>query len=316
MKFSFWGNAEFSALVLKTLAEKKILPEVVVTTAPKPLGRKEIITPNLVEILARQYNLDVLYGDDLKAADFLIKLKERECQTGVVASFGKILPKEVLKVHPFGLLNIHPSLLPKYRGPSPIQTVLLNGEKETGVSLFIIDEFIDHGPIIAQSSLEIQYEDDYETLLHRLAELGAKLVANFLPLYLEGKVVLKPQDETQVSLTKKFTFNDGKIDWNSNVFNVYNKIRALFREPGVYSFFIHNNQQKMLKIYKAFPFTPPSDFSWAKQNIFPGKTFNFQRRLIIACLDGFLELLLVQPEGKIIMKASDFLNGYQPEKFF
>jgi methionyl-tRNA formyltransferase len=212
MDFCFLGNSHFSVIVLKTLLEQNFIPQLIITTSPKPVGRKQEITPNEVDTFSQEHNIKVLYGDHLKDENFINELKKEKIDCAILASFGKILPKHIIKIFPHGIINIHPSLLPKYRGPSPIQTALLNGDTETGTTLFIINEGIDNGPIIGQMHQEIEIQDNFNSLSEKLAILGGKLIINLGPQYIEGKVFVKPQKEYEATFTNKFRREDGKIN--------------------------------------------------------------------------------------------------------
>ena len=195
---------------------------------------------------------------------------------GIVVAYSKIIPKEILDIFPKGVLNIHPSLLPAYRGPSPVQTAILNGEKETGVTIMQIDEEVDHGPILAQAKYQIPPDAYTPQVTHDLFELGTELLTQTIPDLLEGKVDLRQQDHSQATFTKKFTWQDGRIDWTQPAEKIYHQIRALNPEPGTWTMF--NN--KVLKILKAV-----LNKGWT------------------------LILEEVQLEGKKVMSYEDFLRG-------
>lgn len=176
--------------------------------------------------------LEALQKDDR----FLIvkDLKDKP-DVGVLASYGRILPLEELKKIPHGILNLHPSLLPKYRGPSPVQTAILNGESETGVTIIKLDEQVDHGPIARQIKEKIAPDDTSETLYNRLFLIGAELLKNILPDFLEGRLELKQQDHSQASYTQKLTRKSGKIDWKKPAEYLERFIRAMSPWPGAWS---------------------------------------------------------------------------------
>jgi methionyl-tRNA formyltransferase len=199
-------------LILNELIKNNLIPSLVITFSPKEFGRKKIIKSNPVEELAKQHNIEVMYADNIAEPTFYDNLKAKRIDVGIVASFGKIIPKNVLKVFPFGLINIHPSLLPKHRGPTPIQSSLLDNNTATGTTIFIIDEFMDHGSIIGQISTQISLDDDFNTLKEKLGLLGAKLIVNLLPEYINGKISIKPQEEELATYTKKFHFGNCHID--------------------------------------------------------------------------------------------------------
>jgi len=189
-----------------------LTPSLIVTFSPKAFGRKKLLKANVVEELAKQNNIEIVYADTLDNQALYDALKAKKIDVGIVASYGKIISKNILKVFPMGLINVHPSLLPKYRGPSPIQGAFLNNETVTGTSIFIIDEAMDHGPILGQISTPILLEDDYNSLKDKLTILGAKLIVNLLPQYVNHTISIKPQEEYLATYTKKFTFETCHID--------------------------------------------------------------------------------------------------------
>ena len=171
---------------------------------------------------------------------------------GVVASFGALIPSDIINWPKKGLLNLHPSLLPKYRGPTPVPSALLNGEKETGLTIIKVDEEIDHGPIVSQFKEEIKANETSESLLNRLFTLGGQVLTTILPSYLEGKIELREQDHSQATFTQKLTRDDGKIDWAKPADYLERFIRAMSPWPGAWCEVEINNQTKRLKILKAY----------------------------------------------------------------
>ncbi len=181
----------------------------------------------------------------------IVKSLEEKPDLGILASYGEILKKEVLEKPKHGILNIHPSLLPKYRGPTPVPTAILNGEQETGVTIFKMDEKIDHGPILSQFKEEIKPDDTAESLLKRLFLAGTKVLTTLLPSYLEGKIELKEQDDSQATSTKKFAREDGRINWQEKPAKIERKIRAFYPWPGTWTKITTKGKKKRLKIIKA-----------------------------------------------------------------
>ena len=317
MKFSFWGNSNFSKLILNELINNNFIPNLVITFSPKEFGRKKILKSNPVEELAKSHNIEIMYADNINEPIFYDTLKSKKIDVGIVASFGKIIPKNVLKVFPFGLVNIHPSLLPKYRGSTPIQSSIINNDTATGTTLFIIDELVDHGPILGQISTQMTLNDDFNSLKQKLGLLGAKLIINLLPNYVDRKISIKPQEEELATFTKKFHFEDCHIDWSQPTINVYNFIRALSSEPGVYSYYEKNFKKNILKIIKVDFITDQEIRQKLNQlyiTIEDGSIIQEQKKFFIKTLDGFLELDIVQPNGKKPMPFLNFYNGNQIKK--
>ncbi len=232
-KYTFLGTPEFAAIILEKLIEANLKPEAVVCNPDKPVGRKQIITPPAVKVLAQKHGLAIYQPKD--KSELLEILKKLQPDLAVVAAYGMIFPKEILEIPKYGLINVHPSLLPKYRGPTPIQTAILNGDEKTGASLFLIDEKMDHGPILAQRELEL-LNTNYLLLSTRLAELGADLLIETLPKYINGEITPLPQDESQATYTKKFSTQDAYVDLEKdNQIEIERKIRALNPEPGAWT---------------------------------------------------------------------------------
>ena len=234
MKYAFFGSPKFAAIILEKLIRAGMPPAVVACNPDRPSGRKQIVTSPPTKLLAEKHGIRVLQPDDLKIENF--KLKVAEMDFGIVAAYAKILPQAIIENFKLGIIGVHPSLLPKYRGATPIQNALLAGEAETGTTLFLLDAKVDHGPIIASRKLQIANSDNYETLLEKLANLSADLLIETLPKFNTGAVDLIAQDESQATYTKKFATEDAFVDFQKDdTVSVQRKIRALNPEPGVYS---------------------------------------------------------------------------------
>lgn len=268
MKFVFFGASEFSVKVLDILYQNSFVPELIITTSDKPKGRGLKLRPNPVKIWAQKNN--IIYTTDYSRLT-------TDYSFFIIAAYGKIIPKEILDIPKYGTLNVHPSLLPKYRGPSPIQSFILNGEKETGVTIMLTDEQMDHGPILAQQELEIS-NLTYKKLEEKLAELGGKLLIETIPKWLKAEIKPQEQDHSKATFTKKITKEDGLTDLKNEPAEIIErKIRAFTPWPGVY-FFING---KRLIITKA------------------------------ELADSGLKIERVKPEGKNEMDFEDFLRGYK-----
>ena len=245
MSYVFFGTPEFAAIVLRKLVEAKIPPSLAITNPDRPFGRKKIITPPPTKLLANKYNIAVAQPEVL--SNFKFEIRNSKFDFFVVAAYAKILPKEILQIPRLGVIGIHPSILPKYRGPTPIQSVILNNEKETGVTLYLLDEKVDHGEIIAARSYKLDGNETYEKLMKKLAELGADLLIKTIPEFMAGHLTPEKQDETKAAYTKKFKTDDGFVDpqmlQNSILGKnpeeaelILRKIKALNPEPGVWTY--------------------------------------------------------------------------------
>ncbi|HKZ34494.1 MAG TPA: methionyl-tRNA formyltransferase [Patescibacteria group bacterium] len=226
----FFGNTSFSATILKWLSKESSLTILGVVTRPdKPVGRKKIMTPTPVKEYALKEKIQVYETEKLSTVfDSIQSLRPDLC---VVAAYGKIIPKASLTLPKYGCLNVHASLLPKYRGASPIQHAILSGEKKTGITIMKINEKLDQGPILTQGELPIEDTDTTETLSLKLADLGAKLLIKALPLYLNGALKPKPQKDTEATYCSMVTHTDAKIDWMKPQDETKRKIRAMYPEP-------------------------------------------------------------------------------------
>ncbi|MEK7635581.1 MAG: methionyl-tRNA formyltransferase [Patescibacteria group bacterium] len=264
MKFVFFGTPEFAAIILEKLINFGFIPEAVICNPDRPIGRKKIITPPPVKKLLieklKNYKIKILQPENL--VDIKNQLSAVNCQLFVVAAYAKIIPKEILEIPRLGSIGVHPSLLPKYRGPSPIQSVILNDEKETGVTLFLMDEKVDHGKIVSSIKYQASSDDNYESLIRKLAELSANLLIEALSNIEEKIKNAKSQNESFATYTKKFTTKDAFIE-PANLekaqgsicspqeirrlaIEIDRKIRALNPEPGTWT--LRQAQGKLMRI--------------------------------------------------------------------
>ena len=301
-KIIFFGTPEFAVPTLKALHQEGYNIVLVVTQPDKPVGRKGILTPSPVKVLTKELGLEVCQRfDNLK-----LKTKSLKPDLGVVVAYGEIIPKDILDLFPLGILNIHPSLLPKYRGPSPIQATILNGDKETGVSIIKLDEKMDHGAKLKTQNLKLKTDDIYVSLSQRLAMAGAQLLIDILPDYLVGKIKPVPQDDARATFTKIITKEDGRINWQKSAEEIERQIRAYAPWPGCFSEFVVNGKKINVKIIEAIHELPLQDDN--QTNI---GQFSIQNgQLFVQCGHGALLIEKIQPEGKKEMTAKEFINGY------
>src|SRR3989344_2945448 len=275
----FFGTDEFAVIVLDALIKAGFDLQAVITTPDEPAGRKKELKPSPVKLAAISHKLKVLQPENLNDPESFtaLQLYSSIAPLGVLTVYGKIIPKKVLDHFPKGILNIHPSLLPRYRGPSPIKTAILNGDAETGVTIMKLSEGMDEGPIISQNVYRVARNARHIELRNALAQLGSELLIKSIPDYLSGELIPRPQDSAQATYTKRFTKDDGRVDLQSDSSQaIYNKFRAFDDWPGVW--FLHKG--KRVKIIDC------------------------------ALIGGVLELLKLQPEGGKPMSLRDFINGY------
>lgn len=318
VKIVFFGTSEFAVPVLKKLHETGYEIVAVITQPDKPAGRKQNLLPSPVKIDAQKRGLKILQpprlsslpvsqagpasGEELKQGDLF-----------VVASYGNIIPAPILELPKYGALNIHPSLLPKYRGPSPIQAAILNGDKETGVTIIKLDEKMDHGPILASRKLKVKSEK-FKELHDTLAEMGTELLIKILPEYIAGKTKLVPQDHSKATFTKIITKNNARIDWSKSAEEIDRQVRAYSDWPVAWT----TLDGKRLKIFEAhpLPFPPhqgeaiPTPFLPLEGESRVGVIIIMGGKILVTTGSGHLEILSLQLAGGKRMPAKDFLNGY------
>ncbi len=294
------GTPEFATEALRVLIDNDYNISAVFSQPDKPVGRKQILTPPLVKELAQKNNLAVFQPKNLKGTETVEKIKKLNPDLIVVVAYGQIIPKGVLEIPKFGCINIHASLLPRWRGASPIAQAILAGDKKTGVTIMKIDDKLDHGPTLSQKKIEIQNNDNLETLSQKLSKLGAELLIKTLPNYLQCEMELHNQDESLVTYAPLINREDGKIDWTKSVEKIERQVRAFTPWPGSWT----NLNNKRLKIIKA------SIFDKKEKNTNPGLISISDNKLITDCGQGKLNLDIVQLEGKKQMSSKEFIRGH------
>jgi len=309
MRFVFFGSSEFAKIVLEKLLQSEMKPVLVVTNPPRPKGRKKIVSPTPVYNLAKQNDILVLAPENLKDAKFIAEFKNLKPEFVILTAYGKIIPSELLMIPPKGFINLHPSLLPRWRGATPIQSAILAGDDKTGVTLFLMDEEIDHGPIIQNTEYRIQNTRiTYSELLKELAELGANLIIKAVPRWLKGEIKTMPQNHSLASYCHKITKEDEKIDWNKSSIEIDRKVRAFNPQPGVFTKAQRQkNEEIILKIIKGYP--EKNDKSLEESQSSPGKVFDLEGKMAVKCGQGFYVIKQIKPAGKQTMPSEDFLRG-------
>ncbi len=259
MNYIFFGTPEFAAIILKKLINAGLLPKIVVCNPDRPVGRKKNITAPPVKLLIRdseqQINIKIFQPEKRQLLDLVPEIKKMDF--AIVAAYAQILPQEIITAPKFGTIGVHPSLLPKYRGASPIQSAILSGDQETGVTLYKMDEKVDHGSIISNRKSQIA-NLNYLELEKKLSKIAAELIIETIPKFLQGEIKPQPQNESQATYTKKFTTQDGFIDEKillqaqdgtnlKSALEIKHKVRALNPEPGVWT--LQNNKRiKLLEV--------------------------------------------------------------------
>lgn len=294
IRIAFFGTHEFAATILRGLAESPLFDVCLVVTAPdRPIGRHQQIQPPPVKVLAQAKGIHFDQPESLKNYKFSIS----NFQLAITAQYGALIPERVLSAPVHGMLNVHTSLLPKYRGASPVQSAILNGDAETGVTIMKMDAGLDTGPILSQQRISIGPDETAEVLEARLAEIAIPMLMRAIPPYLLGQLLPQPQDESLATLCKKLTREDGRIDWSRSAGEIYNRFRAFYPWPGVWSTW------KTLRL-KFLSMHPGEDLGT------PGSVSQKHGALSIACGSGSVSIQRLQLEGKKPMDAQTFIHGH------
>jgi methionyl-tRNA formyltransferase len=299
----FMGTPELARVTLRALLNDPRLEVVAAVTQPdRPKGRDLKVQFSPVKELALEHKLAALQPERAREPNFIESLRGFAPELIVVAAFGQILPQAILDLPPYGCINVHTSLLPKYRGAGPIQWAIINGEQETGVTIMKMDAGMDTGPILTQTKTPITPEDNAQTLHDRLAELGAELLIQTIPDYIAGKIEPRPQAIEGVSYAPKIKKQDGLIDWAQPAVAICNKVRGLVPWPGAFTH-LPGEPAHLLKIWKA----EVTDDSGS-----PGAILRADKSgIIVGCGAGALRITEVQREGGKRLPARDFLAGHQ-----
>lgn len=295
------GTPEFASLALLRLLEEGHEVVAVFTKPDKPVGRKKVITPSAVKIKAVENKIPVYQPKTLKSPEQVEILKKINPDLIAVVAYGQILPKEILEIPRYGCVNVHASLLPKYRGASPIQSSILNGDKVTGVTTMYMSEGLDTGDIIKMAQTQIGENETAAELFARLAPMGASLLCQTLSEIENQTANRLPQDDEKATYAPILTKEIAKIDFSAPSETVHHKVCGLSDWPCAYCYL----GEKKLKVYKSIL----NDEYFGR----PGEILS-KKKFIVACKTGAVEFVEVQLEGKKKMLAKDFLNGSAIEK--
>ncbi|MBI5207676.1 MAG: methionyl-tRNA formyltransferase [Candidatus Firestonebacteria bacterium] len=310
MKIIFMGTSSFAVPSLEKLAacnKYEILK--VITTPDSVQGRGyKLISPPVKE-KSLSLGLPIIQPEKLNNEEFNKEIITLKPDIGIVISFGKILRKPLLSLPSLGCINIHGSLLPKYRGAAPIQWALINGEKETGVTSLFMDEGIDTGDIILQDKISILHEDTRETLHDKLSVLGGEILLKTLELIDSGSFPRYIQDNSQASYARIIKKEDGKIDWSKKSDEIINLIRGMTPWPGTYSWL----ENKLIKIWDADIYDTSKDSAIRSHKLKEGEIFKIEKNhgIFVASGHGAIIIKVIQPENKKKMSAYDFVLGYR-----
>ena len=297
MRIVFMGTPLFAVPVLEGLLETKHHVVGVVTQPDRPAGRGKKIEPPPVKTFALDYDLNVLQPSTLHTPTAVAELHELTPDLIVVAAYGSFLPPQILDLPEHKCLNIHPSMLPNYRGPSPVTSAILNGDKHTGSTVMVLDRGMDSGPLVAQNEEKIDDDDTAQTLTNRLFKVGSELLIDILPQWIKNEIKATPQEEANATFTKLLTRRDGQIIWSQPAQLIERQIRAYSPWPGSYTSW--NGRLKILKAHAV-----SNDAS-------PGLVMELDNTFAIGAGQGVLKVTQLQLEGRKAVSGTEFLRGHQ-----
>ena len=306
MKTIFMGTPEFAIPSLEVVFKNTDL-QLIFTKEDKVNARGNKIIFSPVKQFGIDNNVEILQPKKMKDEEVINKIKEVNPDLIVVVAYGKILPKEIIDIPKYGIINVHSSLLPKYRGASPIHSAILNGDAETGVSIMYIEEGLDSGDVILREYCEITEDDTLGTLHDKLKELGADGLTKALKLIENGEVQAEEQDDSKATLVKPITKEQAKIDWNNTKEVIYNQIRGLNPFPAAYTF---NEKGENIKIYKS----EKIDKKYEDENgneMENGTVVEIinKKGPVVKVANGGLLILEAKFEGKKLQRGADIING-------
>jgi methionyl-tRNA formyltransferase len=305
MRIAFLGTPEPAAQVLEALVAAGQEIACVVTQPDRPAGRGQKVDFSPVKRVALKHSFPLEQPERVRGnQEFALRLNSMAVDLGVVVAYGKILPKEVLGIPKYGFINLHASLLPKYRGAAPIQWALLAGEKESGLTVFQLVEALDAGPVMAQERIYISDEDDAVSLSKKMFSAAPDLLLRTIDKIAIGSAVPIAQKESEISFAPSLTKESGEINWHNSAGEIHNRVRALVEWPGAHTVF-HGKRLKILK-------TRGGAFELKRPLLLPGMIVELVKEMgfIVATGEGDLLVLEVQLEGGRRMKASDFIIGH------
>lgn len=299
-KIIFMGTPAFSVPILEGLLEQGYDVLAVVTQPDRPVGRKRVITPPPVKEAALKHNLLTLQPEKISGSSEMDQVIELAPDIIVTAAFGQFLPEKILKAPKFGAINVHASLLPKYRGGAPVHYSIIEGEQETGVTIMEMIKKMDAGDILAQKAIPITKQDDVGTMFERLSKVGKELLLETLPKILANEITPIPQDEAKVTFSPNITREQEKIDWHKTAEEIDNQVRGMRPWPTAFTTYKETT-------WKLWQVTPLAETTEAEAGTIIKRT---KKELWIACGQGtVLSIVILQPSGKGKLAVQDFLNG-------
>lgn len=305
LKTIFFGTPEFAAIVLERLINSPYKPILVVTAPDMPAGRKQILNPSPVKLTAKNFGIPVFQPATRKELSEGLSLQggtvpPAHIDLFIVAAYGKILPKEILEIPKYGTLNVHPSILPRWRGASPIQSAILAGDKKTGVTIMLMDAQMDHGPILTQKKCPVAIDATGESLLLELANISSELLLETIPAWLAGEIIPQEQNHEQAIFCKTISKEDAHIDWNKSAEEIERMIRAYIPWPGTFA--LWNNKRIIIHSARV---------AGARQeNLKTGKIIAFEDAFAVQTGTNIIVPIKIQYEGKNKQSAQEFFRGH------
>jgi methionyl-tRNA formyltransferase len=306
MNIIFFGTSSFSVPFLEYLIGDPQIEVVGIVTQPDtPSGRGGHVTPSPVKVIAQNAAIACFQPTSFKTDPHIIEsLTGLDADFFVVVAYGKIIPKRILEIPKRGCMNVHPSLLPRWRGPSPMQSAIAAGDSTTGVTIMLMDEGMDTGPLLASEQITIDANETYPSIERKVHEIGPQLLSQTLKRYQRGEIVPLKQDEAHATITRLLEKEDGHVHWSDSMIQIDRTYRAYFQWPGTWTCWERRkNECVRLRIISL----RPADF---RVDVPHGMVTVKEGRLFVNCADGTLEILEIQPEGRARMKASSFIAGY------
>lgn len=300
MNIIFMGTPDFAVPVLQQLIDSPYHISAVVTQPDRPVGRKKVLTPPPIKRLAVEAGLTVLQPEKVRQKEAVEEILSYQPDLLVTCAYGQILPESLLNPPKYGAINVHASLLPEYRGAAPIHKAIMDGKKETGITIMYMVKALDAGDMLSQVKVPIDEQDTVGTLHDKLSDAGARLLMETIPALIDNRITPIPQDESKVSYVSTLTREDERIVWEKSGESIYNHIRGMDPFPGAFTTY----QSQPLKLWKA----KKTD---GKGNVAPGTILKIDDEGFIVKTgdDTGVKIIECQPSGKKRMAASDFLRG-------
>jgi methionyl-tRNA formyltransferase len=305
IKILFFGTSEIAKEILEALVRNEYNISAVITQTDKKTGREQTLKPSPVKEFSEINKISVFQPRKLDE-EAIKKIKKIDPDLIVVIAYGKIIPKEILEIPKYKSINIHPSMLPKFRGPSPIQNAILAGEKETGITVMLMDEKMDHGDILNQTKVLIYPNETTETLSQKIAPVSSRLLLETIPLWITKKIKPRKQDDAKATYCQLIEREDGHVFWDSEAQEIFNKFRALDPWPGIFSVWKNGDNACRIKLTK---------ISLQENNLASkhalGEVFKMDKRIGVEASKGIIFIEEIQLEGKKPVAIREFINGHK-----